>query len=230
MAKPIKGKDGKFQGSVGDGKAKIPTPAPHASTPDATTSTGSPSYSDQFDRMKAATSKATRAENGVTWTESRTEHRGDGYTIIDERTTGTYTGLKSEGYTGVKPGMPVNVNRTQWIRPDGSLSNESYSCSRPDGGAWLAVHDPENDLRLDGNTQPQPATRAVTSLITAGAAFRIYRHSNADGSGYTWSADGTFSNPVEPGTAVDVPNVWAGPNSPSEQDLKDAAQRYRDSL
>ena len=26
MAKPIKGKDGKFQGSVGDGKAKVPTP------------------------------------------------------------------------------------------------------------------------------------------------------------------------------------------------------------
>lgn len=227
MTKPIQGKDGKFQGSVGEGKLKVPTPAPPAArSVQEPADKSHASYEEQFNAMKAASPRPTRVENGVTWTEARREVRGDGWTVLDERATGTYCGLRSEGYTGVKPSEPVDVNRTQYIRPDNSVSSEHYSCSTA-GGAWLAVHDAGNDLHLDGLNKPMPERRIVTSLITAGASFRIYRHSNSNGSQYTWSADGTFPNPMEPGTTTEVPGIWVGERGPSEKDLQEAAERYR---
>lgn len=224
MAKPIKGKDGKFQGSIGDGKNRVPTPAPHrASNVDsASFPTDGPAYDEQFRLMKATTESHSRTEDGVIWTQSHAEARGDGWTVLDERTTGTYTGLKGEGYSGVQPNMAVEVNRTQYIRPDGSVARERYSCAV--GGAWLAVNDPELDLRLDGSTRPAPEKRVVvTSFVTAGTSFRIFRHPNPEGSGFSWSADAHFLK-----DGGDVADIWTGPNTPSERDLIEAVHRHRE--
>lgn len=53
MAKPIKGKGGKFQGSVGEGKAKVPTAGPTGTSPAPSNDAATPSYSKQYERLAA---------------------------------------------------------------------------------------------------------------------------------------------------------------------------------
>lgn len=147
MPRYIQGKDGKMVGSIGEAKDRIPTPshAPKPTSSQADDPTEAP-YDHQYSRLRDKTEKPTRVENGVVWTEAFKQERRDGWTIVDETAPGTYVGSKSDFYSGVVPGAEVEVRRTQWIRPDGSVSHETYACNV--GGAGYRLYDPDSDVRL----------------------------------------------------------------------------------
>lgn len=151
MGQHVQGKDGKFQGSIGTGKSRVPTPATgiqRASDSldvEAPADSGS-SYEEKFARMQETKQARTHVEDGVTWTEASRTQLDNGYTVVDEHAKAVYRGLKSEGYTGVRPGSPVNVKRTQWIKPDGTVGRTSYACST--GGAWLGLYHPDDELEM----------------------------------------------------------------------------------
>lgn len=70
MGKHIQGKDGKFAGSIGEGKAKVPTPSSITPTP-LTDTTADAHYDDQFQRLNDLNAardlpgRLLRAEDGI---------------------------------------------------------------------------------------------------------------------------------------------------------------------
>lgn len=142
MAKPIKGKDGKFQGSVGDGIAKVPTAAPTASSK-ATTQTGTAtqstsraaSYAETYRNFHRLTGQKAEQRQIERALGDNTIRKGD-VVVVNGDADGQATSFR---YKVVKR-TPKTVT-LRMIRMNGTLGDpETLRVQDPGGREYLKMH------------------------------------------------------------------------------------------
>ena len=80
MAKPIKGKDGKFQGSIGEGREQVPSPSPVPTAPAASTDVNTAAGQveaayERFQNTQPSSVRQGAAMPGTPYTGMRVEYR-----------------------------------------------------------------------------------------------------------------------------------------------------------
>lgn len=226
-----KGKDGRFAGSIGAGRANVPTAAP-SSEATASPVSSDPASSADISRATAwELFQARRVDQGLGRSPVSPGAVTTKYEIVEKAggRNGTYCVARvagtpeieefpnwhqAEDWARMKTGEPLQTSSVygyeSYIRKVNE--NDVYSDSQP----GMNVPVIEYREKLNGPTDNRPHT------------FRVYRHANPDSpTAENWSVDFDYPDPLTT-REFDGGRLWEGDDPPTKEDLQAAWEDWRE--